>query len=64
LFYKGIWVKYSKNNGHKKDPVPFFARKRDRLRITVLGVFVKKITGFSNGCFFKKNLQVLSAFGV
>jgi hypothetical protein len=35
--------KILKNHGHKKDPVPFLLEKRDRLKITVPGVFVKTL---------------------
>jgi hypothetical protein len=58
---QGNQGKVLKIHGHKKDPVPFLLEKQDRRKITVPGVFVKKITGFSYGCFFKKFTDVLSS---
>jgi hypothetical protein len=53
--------KILKKHGQKKDPVPFLLEKQDRRKITVLGVFIKKITGFRDGLFFKKFIAALSS---
>jgi hypothetical protein len=48
--------KIFKKHGHKKDPVSFLLEKQDRRKITVLGVFVKRLRGSAMDVFFK-NLQ-------